>query len=254
MVTIGQLAKQLGLRPSALRFYEEEGLLQPNGRSPSGYRLYAPEAEQQLRLIQRAQRLGFSLADIRALLQGWRTGHLSEETLLKTAESRHLALEQQITELLVVRHELELFLQDLHQREITPPDEAQRGKETPFDQLLEKICSNPTAQPATRTVLDWLGQYTGCVLTTQEGQHLLDSLRGQHVHIWQEEQTYHILIVSHHPQIGQALQALAQLEANCQAHAHPVPQLTYNHEGFLFVASGENAFIFARLFLALEQE
>ena len=43
---------------------QEQGLLQPIGRTKSGYRLYTPEAEHRLRFIQRAQRLGFSLADV----------------------------------------------------------------------------------------------------------------------------------------------------------------------------------------------
>ncbi len=248
MFTIGQLAKRVGMRASALRYYEAEGLLQPNGRSDSGYRLYGPEAEQTLRLIQRAQRLGFALTDIRQLLKGWHTGHLSDEALLQTAESRHLTLERQITELLVLQHELELFLQDLHQRE------REETAVTPFDRLLERVCANPAAQPTSKTLLNWLGQYTGCVLMTQEGQTLLNRLRGQHSHIWQEEDTYHILVVSHETAVGQALESLARLESNCQTHSHPTPELTDNHEGFLFTARGENAFIFARLFLALEQE
>ncbi len=69
MLTIGKLAKLVGLRTSALRYYEAEGLLFPNGRSESGYRLYKPEAARRLYLIQRAQRLGFSLANIRTLLE-----------------------------------------------------------------------------------------------------------------------------------------------------------------------------------------
>ena len=113
MLTIGQLAKRAGLRTSALRFYEEQGLLEPVDRTSSGYRLYAPEAEQTLHFIRRAQRLGFSLADIHTLLEGWQTGELSMETVVQSAEDRYYALEKQITEGLVLRHEMGLFMQDL---------------------------------------------------------------------------------------------------------------------------------------------
>ena len=41
-LTIGQLAKRVGLRTSALRYYEQQGLLSPSGRTTAGYRLYAP--------------------------------------------------------------------------------------------------------------------------------------------------------------------------------------------------------------------
>lgn len=248
MLTIGQLADRVGMRPSTLRYYEQEGLLVPDGRSEAGYRLYQPEAEQKLRFIQRAQRLGFSLADIRTLLNGWETGNLSDDAIIETAKSRYHALEKQVTELLVLQHELELFLQDLSRR-----DRLAEGVDSSFDQLLARICANPVAQPPAKTMLDWLTQYTGCVLTSQAGQAILDKLQGQHVHIWQEDGAYHILVVSENPAVAQALQDLATLEANCQTHSHPTPELIYNDEGFLFIARGENAFVFARLFLALEQ-
>ena len=52
MLTIGQLARRVGLRPSALRYYEAEGLLRPSDRTEAGYRLYAPESADTVRLIQ----------------------------------------------------------------------------------------------------------------------------------------------------------------------------------------------------------
>lgn len=249
LLTIGQVAKQVNVRTSTLRFYEKEGLLQPNGRSDSGYRLYHPDAVQKIHLIQRAQRLGFSLADIRPLLQTWETGRLDDEAVLKTAENRYLALEEQITRRLVQQHELALFLQDLHRRQETAvsPDSA-------FDQLLARVCASPELQSQAHFMFSWLLSQAGCILTSTAGKQLLDRLRGQHIHIWQEEDAYHILIVSNDPKVGNALQELAQLEATCKVHNHPVPEFTYNDEGYLFVAQGENAFIYAKLFMALEVE
>ena len=85
LITIGQLGKLTQLPPSTLRYYEKEGLLTPNGRTDSGYRLYTPETAERLHLIQRAQRLGFSLADIRTLLSGWDEGKIDSSTLSKLA-------------------------------------------------------------------------------------------------------------------------------------------------------------------------
>lgn len=247
MLTIGQLAKRIGLRPSALRYYEDEGLLTPDGRSESGYRLYSPKAEQRLRLIQRAQRLGFALADIRTLLDAWETGNLSNADLITTAEQRHLALERQLTELLILKHELELFLQDLHHRH--DGDAA-----ADFAQMVQRVCANPLTQPPAQTLLDWLAQTSACVLAGDAAQMVLSRLQGQHVHVWQEEDAYHVLVVSKDTAVAAALQQLAQLEADCQVHQHPAPELTYDEEGYHLVARGDNAFIFARLFLALERE
>lgn len=71
MLKIGQLAARSGLSRDAIRFYEREGLLPRAPRTPSGYRLYAPETLTRLQFIKRAQALGFSLAEIRELLAGY---------------------------------------------------------------------------------------------------------------------------------------------------------------------------------------
>lgn len=251
MLTIGQLARKVGVRPSTLRYYEREGLLTPDSRTDAGYRLYATAAERRLLLIQRAQRLGFSLSDVRTLLEGWEAGNLSNAAIIETAENRYLALERRITELLTQKHELELFLQDLRHRDGTTADAA----DSSFARMLARVCANPLTQPPAKSMLDWLMQYTGCQLGSETGLRLLDELRGQHVHIWQQGETYHILIVSDDARVARAAQELAELEATCETHgAQPVPELVYDDEGFLFKAAGPNAFIFARLFLALEQE
>jgi DNA-binding transcriptional MerR regulator len=249
MLTIGQLAKHAGLRTSALRYYEEQGLLEPIGRTRSGYRLYAPNAEQTLHFIQRAQRLGFSLADIRTLLEGWQTGKLSMEAVVQSAEDRYYALEKQLTEGLVLRHEMGLFMQDLYQRISHGTDTSAA---TLFNQLLERVCVNPMNLPA-ETMLDWLMDYSDCRLTSDEGKKLLNDLKNQHAHVWKEADAYYILVVSDDPEVKQALEALAELESGCNAHSHTsqAPELTHNGEGFLLIARGENGFIFARLFLSL---
>ncbi|MEZ4515749.1 MAG: MerR family transcriptional regulator [Chloroflexota bacterium] len=227
MLTIGELAKQTGLRTSALRYYEQEGLLLPADRTEAGYRLYAPESIDTVRLIQRAQRLGFSLTEIRTLMDAWQAGNLDDQAVLNTAESRHLALERQLTELRVLQHELELFLQDLRAATETGGPEAAQNA---FGRLVDRICANPSAEPPSHTVLDWLSDYTSCPLADGQAEALLRRLRGQHVHIWQEGDAYYILVVSHDPQVGEALQELARLEAGCQVHPQLVPELVNNDE------------------------
>ena len=46
MLTIGELAKRAGLRTSALRYYEREGLLEPAERTEAGYRLPPPALDE----------------------------------------------------------------------------------------------------------------------------------------------------------------------------------------------------------------
>jgi len=252
-ITIGELAERVGMRTSALRYYEEQGLLTPAGRTDAGYRLYAPEAEQTLRFIQRAQQLGFSLADIGVLLQAQEAGHL-DTTAVQVAEARYLALEREITRLLVLRHELRLFLHDTATSRPVPTEEHRPPVESLFDRLTRHTCADTLSRPEGGP-LEWLLDYTGCRLTDAEGQRLLDVLRGQHMHLWQREEEYGILVVSDDPAVGEALEAIAQLEATCRAHAHgdQAPELMHNGEGYVLTARGKHAFIFARLFLALER-
>ena len=249
MLTIGQLANRVGLRTSALRYYEEQGLLTPADRTAAGYRLYDPQAEGTLRFIQRAQRLGFALADIRILLQGLQADSLSDEAIVAVAESRFLTLERQLTDLLVLRHEMESFLLELQEHTAHAPNAS---PELFFDRLVNRVCSTPPSAPRANSILEWLIEQTQCTLNIPDAQSLLDRLRGQHVHLWQEGEAYHILVISEDPDVEDALQTLAQMEVDCQAHT--TPQLRNHQEGFLFSASGQNAFIFARLFLALSRD
>jgi MerR family transcriptional regulator, redox-sensitive transcriptional activator SoxR len=66
-LSIGEVAERVGLNTSALRYYERAGLLPPAERV-GGKRRYGPEAIELLLLIRFCQRVGFSLAEVSALL------------------------------------------------------------------------------------------------------------------------------------------------------------------------------------------
>jgi DNA-binding transcriptional MerR regulator len=65
---IGELAKITGITPSRIRFYEAEGLLPRPSRQGNGYRTYSEQAANLLKIIDNAQRTGFSLEQIRRFL------------------------------------------------------------------------------------------------------------------------------------------------------------------------------------------
>ena len=67
-LTIGKVAHAAGVAATTLRYYEREGLLSPTERSGAGYRLYNEKAVQRLEFIRAAQAVGFTLEDIRSLL------------------------------------------------------------------------------------------------------------------------------------------------------------------------------------------
>jgi len=70
-LTISEVARQVGLRASAIRYYERIGLL-PRAPRISGQRRYDTTALYRLAIIQRARELGFSLSEIRHLFFGFR--------------------------------------------------------------------------------------------------------------------------------------------------------------------------------------
>jgi MerR family copper efflux transcriptional regulator len=68
MLTIGRVARQVGVQPSAIRYYEAQGILRPADRRPNGYRVYTNDAVKLLLFMRRAQALGITLKEIKPLL------------------------------------------------------------------------------------------------------------------------------------------------------------------------------------------
>lgn len=75
-MTIGELARRAGVRTSTLRYYEEIDLVRP-ARRVSGRRRYGPDALERMRVVQLAQRSGFTLAEIRVLMADFDRGRPS---------------------------------------------------------------------------------------------------------------------------------------------------------------------------------
>src|SRR5712692_581639 len=65
---VGELAARTGLGVQTLHFYERLGLLPKADRSTSNYRLYQPDALRRVQFIKKAQALGFTLEEIKAIL------------------------------------------------------------------------------------------------------------------------------------------------------------------------------------------
>ncbi|HEV2673754.1 MAG TPA: MerR family DNA-binding transcriptional regulator [Aliidongia sp.] len=105
--SIGDLATDLGVSPRAIRFYEDQGMLAP--QRIGGNRVYTQRDLARLKLILRGKRLGFSLSDIRELLDLYYVDrdHLEQMTqTLHKGRVRIAELEQQLGELQMTLHEL----------------------------------------------------------------------------------------------------------------------------------------------------
>ena len=84
---IGRLAKLAGVKSDTIRFYERSGLLPKPSRTASAYRVYDDGALNQLRFIKKAQSLGFSLDEVRRILQLRGQGGRTCRTVLAIAEA-----------------------------------------------------------------------------------------------------------------------------------------------------------------------
>jgi MerR family redox-sensitive transcriptional activator SoxR len=106
LLTIGELSARSGLAPSALRFYESEGLL-PAHRSAGGQRRYPRSALRRLAFVRSAQRVGLTLDEVRQALAS-----LPDERTPSVADWRRLSgswqrrLDERIAELEQLRDNL----------------------------------------------------------------------------------------------------------------------------------------------------
>jgi DNA-binding transcriptional MerR regulator len=105
---IGEIARRTGLAASAIRYYEEQGLLDAPTRDMNNYRHYSESTIKRLEVVIHAQRLGFSLDTIRSLFL--HDGSCSKSLTLEQINVR-LGEIQQIEATLTVQREELLMLQ-----------------------------------------------------------------------------------------------------------------------------------------------
>jgi len=105
---IGELAAATGLAPSAIRFYEQSGLLPAAQRSANGYRSYSVEAVERLRYIQLAQALGFTLDTLRAGLvtRGTQSKDEMQDEMLQRLDARLVEVDHMLATLRAQRKDL----------------------------------------------------------------------------------------------------------------------------------------------------
>ena len=102
----GQVAKAAGVNIQTLRFYEREGLLPPPKRTASGYRQYGDDAVRIVTFIKRAQELGFTLREAKALLKLRNAGPARAAAARKAAEAKLRDIDERIRDLRSMREAL----------------------------------------------------------------------------------------------------------------------------------------------------
>lgn len=113
-LTIGKLAAAADVGIETIRFYERQGLLSPAARHPSGYRQYGEDAVARLRFIRRGKELGFTLGEVREVLE-LRLGADATAPDVKRRTERKLAqIDEKIETLQHMRTALYKLAHDCH--------------------------------------------------------------------------------------------------------------------------------------------
>jgi MerR family transcriptional regulator, copper efflux regulator len=86
LLRIGDIARRTGKSVRAIHLYEELGLLRPATRSSGGFRLFEPSATERVRWIDLLHGLGFSLHEMRDLLQSWWSADLGPKAMKELHE------------------------------------------------------------------------------------------------------------------------------------------------------------------------
>ena len=115
---IGELAREAGLAPSRIRFYERQGLIGSIDRGLNGYRRYSRATRQILEIIVMAQQAGFSLDEIRNLLPPHGKGDWSRDALLAALKTKVVEVETLRRRLAETQAGLEVAIARI---EATPP-------------------------------------------------------------------------------------------------------------------------------------
>lgn len=98
-MNIGQAAGSSGVSAKMIRYYEKTGLIDPAGRTASGYRVYTASDVHTLKFIRRARDLGFSVEQIQGLLALWRDRSRASADVKVVAQEHVERLCQKVAEL-----------------------------------------------------------------------------------------------------------------------------------------------------------
>ncbi len=110
VLTIGRLAEATGTNVETIRFYEKSGILPPPARTDGNYRSYEPSHLNRLSFIRRARELGFSLDQVKALLQLSDDRSRSCAAIDDIAKLHRIEVERKIKDLVSLKSELDRII------------------------------------------------------------------------------------------------------------------------------------------------
>ena len=107
---IGEVSKRTGLPVKTIRFYCDQGLLQPSGRSDAGYRLFDQDNLAELTIIRALRSMDVSIPELSKILEMRRSGFCNCSVLKGSIADKMASIDQQISELRAMQEELARLL------------------------------------------------------------------------------------------------------------------------------------------------
>lgn len=98
-MTIGKLAKAAGVGVETIRFYERKGLIRKPERHDGEFRLYSEEDRSRVRFVKRAQELGFTLREVKELLDIQSKKKITGGQVREKAQQKISEIRQKIADL-----------------------------------------------------------------------------------------------------------------------------------------------------------
>jgi DNA-binding transcriptional MerR regulator len=112
----GDLAKAAGVSPDTIRHYEKIGVLRQATRTESGYPLYPASAVERVLVVQRALRIGFTLAELAEVLKARDAGGVPCRRVYQLAQEKLKGIEADIEALRLTGRYVRKVLADWEQQ------------------------------------------------------------------------------------------------------------------------------------------
>lgn len=141
-ITIGALAQSTGVRVSAIRYYEEIGLIPKAHRRPSGHRVYGPQARDVLTVIRSCREFGFSVEQVKELVSLSANAQVPCDETREIAQTHLNAVKAKLSDLRQLETNLTRFIQSCTETCIGGP--------APQCNILENIGSSGAHPVATQ--------------------------------------------------------------------------------------------------------
>jgi MerR family transcriptional regulator, copper efflux regulator len=112
MLLINQLSKETGVRIPTIRFYEKLGLFKGKKKaenSTNNYTYYDDEVMEKLELIRDAKSVGFTLAEIKEVIDAWYSKRITKSRKIEILNKKITQIDEKIAELKAIKKQINFF-------------------------------------------------------------------------------------------------------------------------------------------------